>query len=410
MLPAAICALPPEGGSRAEGFDSIVWLSPFPWRGCWQTPHYLAAALGASGRLPGMIVTPSPGWRPAALLRELSLRTWRAGPPDGLRVPRQALRSWPVLGSMNRRRANLDWAARQVAAAARSRGFRRPLLWVFYANSISSLVERLGWPYVYHCLDHFDYGDAAEQMLLANGARTIFAASNCLRARFAAAGLTCYHLPNGVALEWFRPAAPDRLGPAGARHAPGRVIGYAGVLNRHIDFRLLMAVAQGFPACELVLLGPVVPAGFTAQQRADLRALCGLPNVRRIAFRPTWKLAPYLRQWDVALMPNLADAWSQAASPLKLWQYLALGLPVVAAAANSVDAPAEVCYRAGTRAEFLAQVRAALLETAPGGLAQSRHASLAAARIAAAQQQAWPRILERALAYLSSSVAAGCAA
>lgn len=390
---------------RAEGFDSIVWLSPFPWRGCWQTPHYLAAALGASGRSPGMIVTPSPGWRPAALLRELSLRIWCAGPPDGPRLPRLALRSWPVLGSLNRRGANLDWAARQVTAAARSRGFRRPLLWVFYANGISALVERLGWPYVYHCLDHFDYGDAAEQMRLAARARTIFAASNCLRARFAAAGLTCYHLPNGVALEWFRPAAPDRLGPAGARPAP--VIGYAGVLNRHIDFRLLMAVAQGFPACELVLLGPVVPAGFATQQLADLRVLCRLPNVRRIAFRPTWALASYLRQWDVALLPNLPDAWSQAASPLKLWQYLALGLPVVATAASSADAPAEKCYRAGTVAEFISQVRAALLETAPGGLAQSRHASLAAARIAAAQQYAWPRILERALAYLSNPLTAG---
>ena len=380
----------PGPAPRRLAFDGVVFHSPFPWRGCWQTPHYLAQALAELGSPPGLLITPTPRIPPGA---------WRAvvhwGLPPATRQPnRMALWTLPNWGHRKLRCWSVDWAAHQVTSAARRHGWRQPLLWVFYAKGCSRLVRRLGWPYVYHCLDHFEFGDPAEQRELAQGAITVFAASPLLQREFAASGISAHWLPNGVAMPWFSPASPAPPRPARTRPR----IGYAGTVNRHLDYALLLAIARQLPHCDLVLLGPAVSAGMSRQQYQFWRELRRQMNVHRISFRPAWRLAEYIRAWDVAVIPNLTNRWSQCANPLKLWQYLALGKPVVAMSTPSLAPHADVCYLASSIGEFVAQTQTALRESQPPTVAQA--AALAQRRIARAGSFAWPRILDQALACL----------
>src|SRR5690606_20533037 len=74
----------------------------------------------------------------------------------------------------------------------------------------------------------------------------------------------------------------------------------------------------------------------------------------------------HLAQFDVGIIPFARSPLTEAAQPLKLWEYLAAGLPVVASRLASLDpAPGHVTL-AETAAEWLAGLDAAVVPAARG--------------------------------------------
>ena len=63
------------------------------------------------------------------------------------------------------------------------------------------------------------------------------------------------------------------------------------------------------------------------------------PNVHWLGFQPYEKIPGYGSAFDVALMPWLNNNWIHHSNPIKLKEYLALGLPVV-----TIDFPEAQCY------------------------------------------------------------------
>jgi glycosyltransferase involved in cell wall biosynthesis len=101
------------------------------------------------------------------------------------------------------------------------------------------------------------------------------------------------------------------------------VLGFHGLLAEWIDLALLAAVARAFPNASLAIVGEV---------RVATTLLDGLANVHLLGRRPYDELPGYCRGFDVALLPFVLDELTLHASPLKLREYLAAGLPVVATA------------------------------------------------------------------------------
>ena len=54
-----------------------------------------------------------------------------------------------------------------------------------------------------------------------------------------------------------------------------------------------------------------------------------LPNVHWLGFRPYEEIPSYGAAFDVALMPWLRNDWIEQCNPIKMKEYLAIGLPVV---------------------------------------------------------------------------------
>jgi glycosyltransferase involved in cell wall biosynthesis len=134
------------------------------------------------------------------------------------------------------------------------------------------------------------------------------------------------YLPNAVdAARFMAPAAPPS-DPRFARFVAGAsgVAGYYGAIARWLDFGLLRAAARRRPWWRFVLIGP-------AYDEEGRRALASLsePNVLWLGPRPYESLPGYLSAFDVALIPFLVDEITRATSPLKLYEYLAAGKPVV---------------------------------------------------------------------------------
>jgi len=129
------------------------------------------------------------------------------------------------------------------------------------------------------------------------------------------------------------------------------------------------------PDASLVLVGDATCA---------MEALTDLPNVHWLGFRPYSAIPAVGRGFDVALMPWLDNEWIRFANPIKLKEYLALGLPVVTTAYPEVADYRDRVLVAEHRDEFPGLVRDAIAATAdasdPARLRDSVMASSWAAR------------------------------
>jgi hypothetical protein len=173
------------------------------------------------------------------------------------------------------------------------------------------------------------------------------------------------HLPNACdpgAFEAGTAADPDDL-----RGMPRPRAVYAGAIERWLDVDLLADTARLLPGWSFVLIGPV---------RAGLGPLRGLPNVRALGPRPYADLPAYLKASDVGIVPFVIDAMTHAIHPLKVYEYCAAGLPVVATPMQETAAMGAPLRLAATAREFAGALEEAFLESrgagAKGALAERR--------------------------------------
>jgi glycosyltransferase involved in cell wall biosynthesis len=114
-----------------------------------------------------------------------------------------------------------------------------------------------------------------------------------------------------------RPPAYERLGRP--------LLGYAGRIDGRLDFAALAALADRYPKGSVVMIGPVSPR----LPRSQLQPLIERANVHLFGARGREELPAYLRYLDCCLMPYRDDEWTRHGSPLKLWDALYAGPPVV---------------------------------------------------------------------------------
>lgn len=97
------------------------------------------------------------------------------------------------------------------------------------------------------------------------------------------------------------------------------MIGYHGSLyGEWLDWDALARVAEAYPGGQVVVIGdprgrPVMP-----------------PNVSFLGLKPHYQLPAYVARFDVGLVPFVVSDLTHAVSPLKVYEYLAAGVPVAA--------------------------------------------------------------------------------
>jgi glycosyltransferase involved in cell wall biosynthesis len=145
-----------------------------------------------------------------------------------------------------------------------------------------------------------------------------------------------------------------------------RVIGYFGAIADWLDLDLVAAVGERFPECLVVLIGH--------DQIGAYRRFGSCPNVRLLGERPYSELPFYLHGFDVCLLPRRVMPLTEAMNPVKLYEYLSAGRPVVAVDLPELGLFGDLVYVAATPQAYLEAVGQALTEPAENPLAERRRA------------------------------------
>jgi len=220
---------------------------------------------------------------------------------------------------------------------------------------------------IYFCMDDFLVLPGTtprmiaplEQELLRRVDAVVATAQRLVDTKRCAAGRG-YHLPQGVNYAHF---ATPRPRPADLRDLPRPVIGFAGGVGPAVDVATIHAIAAAVPTGSVVLIGPVT---------LPVDALRGT-NIHLLGPRPYADLPAYVQAFDVGIIPYVENDWTRAVDPLKLLEYLAAGVPVVASPLPEIEKYAHAVVTSPLGADFAAAVTRNLdaSGSARGPLAQS---------------------------------------
>ncbi|MGE5422110.1 MAG: glycosyltransferase, partial [Ignavibacteriales bacterium] len=159
-------------------------------------------------------------------------------------------------------------------------------------------------------------------------------------------------VPNGCDFELFNTAAERKLVvPPEVRDITAPIIGYYGSISSWFDIELIEQVADTFSHCQVVIIGP----------GSDKVNRSGRHNILSLGYKSYSDLPHYAQLFDVALIPFRVSPLTEAVNPVKMWEYLAAGLPVVSSALPEVRGITEV-YCSESKADFMDNIARALYE------------------------------------------------
>jgi len=212
---------------------------------------------------------------------------------------------------------------------------------------------------VYHCVDEYSEFTGTdkvavagmEQRLLAK-ADLVIASSQLLYERKRRDNAPTFLVTHGVDVEHFRRAcSPHTVVPPALAALPRPLIGFFGLIADWVDLELVRFLAVSRPQWSFALIG---------RTQTDVGRLQGLPNVHLLGRKDYQLLPAYCKGFDVAILPFVINDLTNAANPLKLREYVAAGLPVVASAIPEVEKLDGLVSIGRTPAGFLAEIEAVL--------------------------------------------------
>ncbi|HET8828362.1 MAG TPA: glycosyltransferase [Pelobium sp.] len=106
------------------------------------------------------------------------------------------------------------------------------------------------------------------------------------------------------------------------------IIGYLGNVEGRTDFELITTTAEKNPDKSFVFVGPAAPV---YQQKLTSK----VGNIYLLDAVPYWQMPQVLKGFDVAIIPFKKDGFSATIFPLKLFEYLGSGKPVVSTNFNT---------------------------------------------------------------------------
>lgn len=106
-------------------------------------------------------------------------------------------------------------------------------------------------------------------------------------------------------------------------------IGYIGGLKNKVDLKLIELVADEFPNYLIYLIGPI-------DKNTDISLLKNKTNVRIKAPIPLESVPQRMSQLCLGIMPYRNISYNKGIVPLKLFEYLAVGVPVISIGLPSI--------------------------------------------------------------------------
>lgn len=102
------------------------------------------------------------------------------------------------------------------------------------------------------------------------------------------------------------------------------IIGYIGIIQEKVDLDLVHYLAEQNPDKSIVLVGPIWD-----EQSLQKKELASYKNIFFLGYKSYEEAPMYIQQFDIGIVPHRANDFSASTNPMKVYEYLACGKPVV---------------------------------------------------------------------------------
>ena len=373
----------------------IVCISSVDWEFHWQIHHEIMSTLAANGNRVLYIENTgvrAPGVSDMSRVRQRIRNWWRS--TKGFRLERENLFVYsplflPLPYSRAARWLNRTLLFRPLRRWMAVTGFTRPIAWTFLPTPTArDLIHEVDPGLtIYYCADDFSASSQAarrvtksEETLMAD-ADLVFVTSQKLFERAQRQAARVHLFPAGVNFDQFAGVRTDANPPPSDLAALGRpVAGYVGALHVWVDQELVADLARRMPDVQFAMVGPT---------HSDTSLLKACPNVHLLGARKHKDIPAYIKGFDAGLVPYRDSEYTASVYPVKLNEYLAMGVPVVATDLPEIrrfnQEHGHVLAVAQDADQFERALRAAFVPATPEDIQQ---------RCDVARENSWPRRLE----------------
>jgi glycosyltransferase involved in cell wall biosynthesis len=238
----------------------------------------------------------------------------------------------------------------------------------YWTAVADGLRRSLGWPIVYDCMDdHAGFLHHGPEVLAAEDelvrqADLVVASSDVLLGKVGPRARASVLLRNACDYEHFA-----RIDLPSRRKSTAPRIGFYGAIAHWFDGELVAGLAALRPDWSFELIG--------STWTGNVRCLQELSNVRLLGERPYQELPKLIHSWDAFIIPFKRLPLTDATNPVKVYEMLATGKPVVAVGLPELVpiARAGLITLAQSSVEFAREIERALRDDSPQ-LAERRKA------------------------------------
>jgi len=159
-------------------------------------------------------------------------------------------------------------------------------------------------------------------------------------------------IPNGANIEHFkRTFSPHTQIPEDMKVFKKPIVGYIGSVFRYINEEWVAFAAEELPEYDFVFIGPI---------SIDIKDLNKRDNIHFLGKKSYSLLPEYLKSFSVATIPFVIDGVTLKASPIKFYEYLASGVPIVSTELPDLDSFHNYAFLVKDKFDFARKIKFAI--------------------------------------------------
>lgn len=374
---------------------NIICFGQMNWDFCWTGKQHLMVRLARRGH---RILYIDPQWE--APNREFN--TWQriARPSTAIRTiePRMYVYTQQISPF-------LPWRFQQqrypflLKKLSRRLGFENPVVFSILPDTYALFRHIPRSALVYYTVDEMTgFGNMSQdekrsirrkEEELVRRSQVAIVVSQRLQDRLQKLQPRTYLLPNAVDLDHFGEKRLEEIAPHPFMEGiEPPCLGFIGQIDERMDQGLLQYVARHHPEWTIVLVGRV-------KNGVNVSILENEPNIHLAGYHAYETLPSFAKAFDVCLIPYRVNAFTRSCCPLKAYEYLATGRPVVSTPLDGLPPHQTAIATASGYDAFVLSVEQALTADT---------AEKKSARLALAEESSWDRRADDLENYIHEAV------
>lgn len=250
----------------------------------------------------------------------------------------------------------------------KKKDFKKYTLWTYNPLTTRILEVNNFNNLIYHCVDEIKAQPGMPVQLLEEAeselvvqSNVVFTTAKQLYETRKKINESTFYYSNVADFEHFQKALLNKTRiPDDLNVVPKPIAGFIGALSGYkVDFELIRQAAMENPEVSFVLIGKVGEG----DPWTDVSLLKEINNIHFLGPKNYKELPAYLKGFDIAMLPNTLNEYTDSMFPMKFFEYLAAGKPVVSVDLKSLSDFHDVCFLSESYTEFSKNIRLALNDT-----------------------------------------------